>query len=107
MRHRVRGSILAVGVATAALVAVGTLGPAETAGQGAVYQAPRLMGTPNPDLNGIWQAMGTAHWDIEDHSVEPGPFPTLLGTLGVQPAGQSIVTGKRIPISGLGAGEAT
>ena len=56
------------------------------------------MGTPNPDLNGIWQAMGSAHWDIEDHSVDPGPYPTLLGTWGVQPAGQSVlVGGGRIP----------
>ena len=22
----------------------------------------------NPDINGIWQAMGTAYWDLETHS---------------------------------------
>ena len=29
-------------------------------GQGS-YRAPRTPG--KPDLNGIWQALGTAHWD--------------------------------------------
>ena len=42
--------------------------------------------------------MGTAHWNVEDHSVEAGPFPTLLGTWGVQPAGRSVIVGRgRIP----------
>jgi hypothetical protein len=27
----------------------------------------------HPDLNGIWQAMGTANWDLEDHGPEAGP----------------------------------
>ena len=97
MPNRVRSSIVAVAVAAVAATAVAGLWPAETQGQGAVYQAPRLMGTANPDLNGIWQALGTAHWDLEDHAVDPGPFPTLLGTWGVQPAGQSVVVGGRIP----------
>ena len=98
MLHRVTGSILAIAIAAAAAVVMVALWPAETEGQGAAYQAPRLMGTPNPDLNGIWQVMGTANWNLEDHSVDPGPFPTLLGTWGVQPAGQSVlVGGGRIP----------
>lgn len=96
MLHRVGSSILAAALVSAA-AAVATLWPAEIEGQGAVYQAPRLMGTPNPDLNGIWQAMGTAYWNIEDHPVDPGPFPTQLGTWGAQPAGQGIVVGGAIP----------
>ena len=96
MLHRVGSSILAAALVAAA-AAVATLWPAETEGQDAVYQAPRLMGTPNPDLNGIWQAMGTAYWNIEDHPVEPGPFPTQLGAWGAQPAGQGIVVGGAIP----------
>ena len=96
MLHRVGSSILAAAIVAAA-AAVATLWPAETEGQGAVYQAPRLMGTPNPDLNGIWQAMGTAYWNVEDHPVDPGPFPTQLGTWGAQPAGQGIVVGGAIP----------
>ena len=93
MPNRVRSSILAVAIAAVAVIAVAGLWPAETRGQGAVYQAPRLMGTPNPDLNGIWQALGTAHWNVEDHAVDAGPFPTLLGTWGIQPAGRSVIVG--------------
>ena len=49
------------------------------------YHAPR---TPDglPDLQGIWQAMNTAVWDLEDHSAQ----------LGV-PAGQGVVVGGEIP----------
>jgi hypothetical protein len=39
-----------------------------------------------PDLNGIWQALNTAAWDIQDHS----------GQLGVPP-GQGVVEGNEIP----------
>jgi hypothetical protein len=39
-----------------------------------------------PDLNGIWQALNTAAWDIQDHS----------GQLGVPP-GQGVVEGAEIP----------
>jgi len=49
------------------------------------YRAPR---TPDgqPDLQGIWQAVNTAVWNIQDHSA----------SLGV-PAGQGIVDGNEIP----------
>ena len=50
----------------------------------------------NPDLNGIWQALGTAHWDLEAHAARPGPFP-LFGALGAIPAGLSVVEGGTIP----------
>ena len=96
MQQRVGRSLLAVAFVVAAVAA--TLWPAETAGQDEAYRAPRLMGTDHPDLNGIWQAMGTAHWNVEDHSVDAGPFPRLLGTWGVQPAGRSVIVGRgRIP----------
>src|SRR5438552_15849198 len=55
------------------------------AGQTPSYNGPR---TPDrkPDLNGIWQALGTAHWNIEAHSASEGV-----------PAGFSIVEGGTIP----------
>ena len=49
------------------------------------YQAPRAP-DGQPDLRGIWQALNTAVWNIEDHAAE----------LGV-PAGQGIVEGGAIP----------
>jgi hypothetical protein len=49
------------------------------------YNGPR---TPDrkPDLNGIWQALTTAHWNLEAHSATEGI-----------PAGFSVVEGGTIP----------
>jgi len=49
------------------------------------YTGPR---TPDgkPDLNGLWQALGTAHWNLEAHSASEGI-----------PAGLSVVEGGPIP----------
>jgi hypothetical protein len=55
------------------------------AAAGQKYTGPR---TPDgkPNLNGIWQAMSPAHWNLEAHSAEEGI-----------PAGQSVVDGGTIP----------
>jgi hypothetical protein len=39
-----------------------------------------------PDLNGVWQVLNTASWDIQDHG----------GQLGIPP-GQGVVEGNEIP----------
>jgi hypothetical protein len=49
-----------------------------------------------PNLNGVWQAMTTAYWDIEDHSAQPGPV-LQLGAAGAIPAGYGVVEGGTIP----------
>jgi hypothetical protein len=49
-----------------------------------------------PDLNGIWQAMNTANYDLEDHGAAPSPF-LLAGAIGAIPPGESVVEGGRIP----------
>ena len=49
----------------------------------------------HPDLNGIWQATGTAHWDLEDHP--SGPGHPELGAIGATPPGQGVVIGGEIP----------
>src|SRR5579862_2688494 len=68
--------------------------PAATQSQSA-YRGPR---TPDgkPDLNGIWQAMNTANWDIQPHSAAPGRVVTL-GAEDAEPAGIGIVEGGEIP----------
>ncbi len=48
-----------------------------------------------PDLNGIWQAMNTANWDLEDHPARPG-HPDL-GAVGAMPPGVGVVAGGAIP----------
>ena len=49
----------------------------------------------NPDLNGIWQAIGTAHWDLQDHEASAG-LPEM-GAIGAIPPGQGVVVGGEIP----------
>jgi hypothetical protein len=67
--------------AAAWLGVVGLLLAAPAAGQ----TIPRT-GDGHPDFNGIWQALNTAVWNLEDHAA----------SLGV-PAGQSVVVGGAIP----------
>jgi len=62
----------------------------------ATYRAPRLA-DGHPDLNGIWQALVTANWDLQDHEAQPGPQPELSGAYAAGPAGQSIIEGGEIP----------
>ena len=47
---------------------VGQQAPAK--GQFPAYRAPR-MADGHPDLNGIWQALVTANWDLQDHEASP------------------------------------
>lgn len=50
----------------------------------------------NPDLNGIWQSLGTAHFNLEAHAASMGPVPQMGGIGGI-PAGLSVVEGGEIP----------
>ena len=65
-------------------------------GQFPAYQAPRTA-DGKPNLNGIWQSVTTANWDLEAHSAASGPYPALLGAWGAEPGGQSIIEGGVIP----------
>jgi hypothetical protein len=49
-----------------------------------------------PDLNGIWQALNTANWNIEAHAASPGPV-LALGAEGAVPAGLGVVEGGPLP----------
>jgi hypothetical protein len=89
--------VLLVGTLVAAVLALPAL-PIE--GQNArvsTYRAPRLIGTKAPDLNGVWQAMNSANWDIQAHEAGPSPFPRLLGAYAATPGGPGIVEGGEIP----------
>src|SRR3989442_1144103 len=49
-----------------------------------------------PNLNGIWQALNTANWDIQPHEARPGPV-LQLGAVGAVPAGIGVVEGGDLP----------
>jgi hypothetical protein len=57
------------------------------------YSPPRTS-DGRPDLQGIWQVVNTAAWDIQDHSAEP--FPGLPARFS-RPGGQGVVEGGEIP----------
>jgi hypothetical protein len=48
-----------------------------------------------PNLNGIWQALNNANWDIEAHEARPGP--PQFGALFATPAGLGVVVDGPIP----------
>ena len=73
------------------------------------YRAPR-MPDGKPDLNGIWQALNEANYDLELHMARPaltlrdgpyGPVPPAqvlaLGAAGAVPPGVGVVEGGDIP----------
>src|SRR6266550_3414287 len=78
-----------------AFAAIASTSPA--AGQQFSQYRPLRMADGHPDLNGIWQALVTANWDLQDHEAQSGPHPEVMGAYGAGPAGQSIVEGGEIP----------
>ena len=65
------------------------------AAQAPTYKAARLAGTDRPNLDGLWQALTEANWDIQAHAAQPGP--PQFGALYAEPAGPGIVEGNEIP----------
>jgi len=85
--------ILAGVLALLTAIVVSRLGAGQTASDASPYSAPRTA-LGQPDLQGIWQVMNTAAWDVQDHSAQRFPgLPTRFST----PAGQGVVEGGEIP----------
>jgi hypothetical protein len=59
------------------------------------YSGPRAS-DGKPDLNGIWQTLNTADWDLRAHAAGPSPVPAL-GAAGAEPPGLSVIEGGEIP----------
>ena len=106
MRIRFTGSMMSIatGVILTAVVVSGAFWLTErtTSGQAraAAYRAPR---TPDgkPNLNGIWEALNSAGYDLQDHAARPSPV-VAMGALGAMPGGLGVVEGNEIPYNAAG-----
>jgi hypothetical protein len=101
------GACQATGTETASSAT--SSGPSTAAA--APYKAPRGPDGVHPDLNGVWQVLNTANYNIEAHpasaalQLRPGPYVPVpaaevvaLGAIGAVPAGIGIVQGDgKIP----------
>jgi hypothetical protein len=107
-------SAIALVTALGACQATGTESASNTSGSttaAAPYKAPRGPDGVHPDLNGVWQVLNTANYNIEAHpasaamQLRPGPYVPVpaaevvaLGAIGAVPAGIGIVQGDgKIP----------
>ena len=100
MRNRVTGAMVAMALAAALSLTLtaqqqgqgrqgGAPAAAPAQGRGNAPARPaRIAGRPN--LNGIYQAINTANWNLEDHSAAATSF-WQLGALFAIPAGQSVI----------------
>jgi hypothetical protein len=87
---------VAVAATTAVVLAAVALIARPSAGQvGPAYTAPRTA-DGKPNLNGIWQALNAANWDIQDHAARQGPV-VALGAAFSTPGGLGVVEGNEIP----------
>ena len=65
-------------------------GAAPARGRGAAPAARPDRIASHPNLNGIWQAINTANWNLEDHSATATAF-WQLGAMFAVPPGQTVI----------------
>jgi hypothetical protein len=99
MRNRLAAAFIAIVLGASATLTLtaqqgagrgGPSTPASGRGRGTAPAArsDRIAGHPN--LNGIWQAINTANWNLEDHAAAATAF-AQLGALFAIPSGQSVI----------------
>jgi hypothetical protein len=97
MRHRFAYACTAIVLGVSAMLTVtaqqparqrGAAAPAPGRGRAQAARPDRIAGHPN--LNGIWQAINTANWNLEDHSASATAF-WQLGAMFAVPPGQSVI----------------
>ena len=85
LRHAVIASLAAAIVFSAVILSTA---------QAPAYRAPRTA-NGKPNLNGIWQALNTANWDLQGHAAAKGPLSSL-GAVFTVPPGLGVVEGDEI-----------
>ncbi len=121
MRSSLVGVVVAAVVLAAAAMWFFQTTTTSQSARSQVFQ-PARTADGKPDLNGIWQALNTANFDIQPHAARPAlalmpaaprggvpglvrathvelPHPSVrsLGAVGGVPAGESVVEGDEIP----------
>ena len=92
MHTRLQRALVALAIASGVTIPlIANLAPSEAQ----VYR-PRHTADGKADLNGIWQALNTANWDLQQHAAQPGQV-VALGAIGAVPAGLGVVEGDEIP----------
>jgi hypothetical protein len=84
------GGLAVVSAAAAAYLFVSVL-PVTGQAQAPAYKAPRTK-DGKADLNGIWQAMSTANWDLRAHAAAQGPVLSLGAEFSIPP-GPGVIDG--------------
>jgi hypothetical protein len=103
-----RSALQSVALVLATAASVWLLSFSSLTGQSRGPAVPRLNG--KPDLNGVWQAINTANWDIQAHNAKPAlamrpgplvPVPArevlAFGAVGSIPGGLGVVDGEELP----------
>jgi hypothetical protein len=99
IRSRLVSRRAATGLSTALAIcsalAAAWLVPSE-AQQTKVNNPAKIAGHPN--MNGVWQAINSAYWNLEDHSASGLSQFWQLGAIAAIPAGQTVIDGDgKIP----------
>src|SRR5438128_11682616 len=74
-------NVVVASMAAAVVLLAAMLGGA----QAPAYRAPRT-GDGKPNLNGIWQALNEANWDLQDHAAAQGPLAALGAAFSLPPS---------------------
>src|SRR5712692_2426090 len=90
-----RNRFMDMTIAKVVVAAVLSLAAIPASGQAPAYRAPRTA-DGKPNLNGIWQALNTADWDLQGHAAAQGPVASLGAAFSVPP-GLSVIEGDEIP----------
>jgi hypothetical protein len=96
MHYQKKIALTAIAAAAMTLCAATSYAQQKAAAPTKPARAARIAGQPN--INGVWQAMNSANWNLEAHSAEALKGFWQLGSLAAIPAGQSVIDGDgKIP----------
>jgi hypothetical protein len=98
MRYRFIGMMGATAAAVAAAAVALTIATVSGQTRPAAPASRNSARMPDgkPNLNGVWQAVNAANWDIEDHEARQGPVVALGASFSVPPV-MGIVEGGKLP----------